>query len=115
MTKLTVSKTAFGLPLTNPDRLTAMTAMLTAKGMDAAAASRAAASLLGRAVTGQSTVIAFDTAFNAVALLFVFAAPVLVAIKIGFHQFAKTHAARSSLIGQAATRNSQEKEIELAA
>ena len=58
--------------------------MLAAKGMDAVAAGRAATSLLGRAVTGQSTVIAFDTAFNAVALLFVVAAPVLVAIKIGF-------------------------------
>ena len=44
--------------------------MLVAKGMDAAAASRAAMSLLGRVVIGQSTVIAFDTAFNAVALLF---------------------------------------------
>jgi ABC-type uncharacterized transport system permease subunit len=36
------------------------------------AANRAATSLLDRAVIGQSTVIAFDTAFNAVALLFVF-------------------------------------------
>ncbi|CAN7450612.1 MFS transporter [Bosea sp. LjRoot9] len=71
------------------ERLTAMAAMLTAKGMDVAAAGRAATSLLGRAVTGQSTVIAFDTAFNAVALLFVVAAPVLVAIKIGFARYAK--------------------------
>ncbi|MBP1886070.1 MFS transporter [Sinorhizobium mexicanum] len=76
------------------DRLTATAAMLAAKGMDAAAAGRAAASLLGRAVTGQSTVIAFDTAFNAVALLFVFAAPVLVAIKIGIARYAKVRAAR---------------------
>jgi hypothetical protein len=44
--------------------------MLAAKGMDAVAASRAATSLLGRVVTGQFTVIAFDTAFTAVALLF---------------------------------------------
>lgn len=75
------------------ERLTAMTAMLMAKGMDAAAAGRAAASILGRAVTGQSAVIAFDTAFNAVALLFVVAAPVLVAIKIGFARSAKARAA----------------------
>ncbi|HEV7318223.1 MAG TPA: MFS transporter [Ensifer sp.] len=75
------------------ERLTATAAMLTAKGMDAAAASRAAASLLGRAVTGQSTVIAFDTAFNVVALLFVVSAPVLVAIKIGFARYAKARAA----------------------
>lgn len=76
------------------ERLAALTAMLAAKGMDAAAASRAAASLLGRAVTGQSAVIAFDTAFNAVALLFVFAAPTLVAIKVGFAKYEKAHAAR---------------------
>lgn len=75
------------------ERLTAMTAMLTAKGMDAAAAGRAAVSLLGRTVAGQSTVIAFDTAFNAIALLFVVAAPILVAIKIGFARSAKARAA----------------------
>ncbi|THK35874.1 MFS transporter [Ensifer sp. MPMI2T] len=77
------------------ERLATTTAMLSAKGMDAAVAGRAATSLLGRAVTGQSTVIAFDTAFNAVALLFVFAAPVLVAIKVGIAQYAKVRAARS--------------------
>ncbi|WP_084044549.1 MFS transporter, DHA2 family, multidrug resistance protein (plasmid) [Ensifer sp. WSM1721] len=77
------------------ERLTTTAAMLTAKGMDAAAASRAATSLLGRAVTGQSTVIAFDTAFNAVALLFVIAAPVLVAIKIALSRHAKERATRS--------------------
>ncbi|OAP36816.1 MFS transporter [Sinorhizobium glycinis] len=75
------------------ERLTTTTAMLAAKGMDAAAAARAATSLLGRVVTGQSTVIAFDTAFNAVALLFVIAAPVLVAIKIGLSRHAKARAA----------------------
>ena len=80
-----------GVPAVS-ERMTAMTAMLAAKGMDAVAASRAATSLLGRAVTGQSTVIAFDTAFNAVALLFVFAAPVLVTVKIGLHRYAKMHA-----------------------
>jgi len=69
--------------------------MLAARGMDAVAASRAATSLLRRVVTGQSTVIAFDTAFNAVALLFVIAAPVLVTIKIGFARFAKMRVARS--------------------
>jgi DHA2 family multidrug resistance protein len=83
-----------GVPAVN-ERLAATTAMLAAKGMDAVAASRAATSLLGRVVTGQSTVIAFDTAFNAVAMLFVVAAPVLVAIKIGFSRYAKMQAARS--------------------
>lgn len=75
------------------ERLSALTAMLAAKGMDAADASRAAASLLGRAVTNQSAVIAFDTAFNAVALLFVVAAPILVAIKIAIARYVRAHVA----------------------
>ena len=77
------------------ERLTTTTAMLMVKGMDAAAAGRAATSLLGRVVTGQSTVIAFDTAFIAVALLFVIAAPILVGIKIGLSRYAKVRAART--------------------
>jgi len=76
------------------ERLANTTAMLLARGMDAGAASRAALSLLGRAVAGQSTVIAFDTAFNAVALLFVVAAPVLVAIKIGLGRYANSQTAK---------------------
>ncbi|WP_395676690.1 MFS transporter [Inquilinus sp.] len=78
-----------GIPAVG-ERLAATAATLAAKGMDAAAAGRAATSLLGRAVSGQSTVIAFDTAFNAVAVLFVFAAPLLVAIKIGLHRYAQS-------------------------
>ena len=80
-----------GVPAVN-ERMTAITAMLAAKGMDTLAANRAATSLLGRAITGQSTVIAFDTAFNAVALLFIFAAPVLVTVKIGLHRYTKIRA-----------------------
>jgi DHA2 family multidrug resistance protein len=56
------------------ERLTATTAMLTAKGLDPVTASRAATSLLSRTVSGQATVVAFENAFNAVALLFVVAA-----------------------------------------
>lgn len=74
------------------ERLTVMTGMLAARGMEAVAAGRAATSLLGRTVTGQSTVIAFDTAFMAIALLFVVAAPMLVAIKIAIAQYAKVRA-----------------------
>ncbi|MGB3540982.1 MAG: MFS transporter [Mesorhizobium sp.] len=74
------------------NRLGAMTAMLVARGMDAAEASQAAVGLLGKAVIGQSTVIAFDTAFNAVALLFVAAAPVLITIKIALARLTKAHA-----------------------
>ncbi|MGF6331366.1 DHA2 family multidrug resistance protein [Pseudomonas sp. BS3782 TE3695] len=77
------------------ERMTTTTAMLSAKGMDAVAAGRAATSLLGRLVTSQSTVIAFDTAFIAVALLFVIAAPILVGIKIGFARYEKVRAWRA--------------------
>jgi DHA2 family multidrug resistance protein len=75
------------------ERLTALSAMLAAKGMDSVAASRAAMGLLGRTLTGQSTVIAFDSAFAAVVLLFVTAAPVLVSIKIAFALHAKMRVA----------------------
>jgi DHA2 family multidrug resistance protein len=71
------------------------TAMLAGKGMDQVAAGRAATSLLGKAVTGQATVIAFDTAFFAVALLFVVAAPILVGIKIGLARSEKVHEQRT--------------------
>jgi DHA2 family multidrug resistance protein len=75
-----------GVPAVS-ERLATTAAMLAAGGMDSLAAGRAATTLLGRVVTGQSTVIAFDTAFNAVALLFAIAAPVLVTIKIGFSRY----------------------------
>ncbi|WLG48925.1 DHA2 family efflux MFS transporter permease subunit [Pseudomonas sp. FP1742] len=78
------------------ERMTTTTAMLAVKGMDAASAGRAATSLLGRLVTSQSTVIAFDTAFIAVALLFVIAAPILVGIKIGFSRYEKVRASRAA-------------------
>ncbi|CAI8937906.1 DHA2 family efflux MFS transporter permease subunit [Pseudomonas sp. IT-P291] len=73
------------------ERLMTTTAMLAGKGMDQVAAGRAATSLLGKAVSGQATVMTFDTAFFAVALLFVFAAPILVGIKIGLSRHAKVH------------------------
>lgn len=74
------------------ERMTTTTAMMAIKGMDAVAAARAATNMLARAVTGQATVIAFDTAFMAVTLLFAVAAPMLVAIKIGFARYGKGHA-----------------------
>ncbi|MCP3373010.1 MFS transporter [Bradyrhizobium cajani] len=81
------------------ERLTSTAAMLAARGMDALA-SRAATSLLDRVLIGQSTVIAFDTAFNAVALLFVFAVPVLVTIKLGLHRYAQMRVAQSRRTGE---------------
>ena len=70
---------------------------LMARGLDAVSAARAAAGLLGKAVAGQSTVIAFDSAFIAVALLFVVAAPVLVSVKIGLSRYARTRAGAAAL------------------
>ena len=70
------------------ERLSRIAGLLAAQGFDGPAANRAAVGLLYKAVAGQSAVIAFDTAFNAVALLFVIAAPVLVAIKFGISRLA---------------------------
>ncbi|WCM49188.1 DHA2 family efflux MFS transporter permease subunit [Pseudomonas sp. WJP1] len=69
------------------ERLISSTAMLAGKGMDQLAAARGATSLLGKAVSGQATVIAFDSAFFTVALLFVVAAPMLVGIKIALGRY----------------------------
>jgi len=72
------------------DRLTTTTALLVARGLDAVAAGKAAASLLGKAIASQSTVIAFDTGFFSVALFFVVAAPVVIAVKFVLARLAKT-------------------------
>lgn len=64
-------------------RLAATAAMLSSKGTDATAAGDVAVKLLGRTIVHQSTVMAFDMAFIAVALLFVVAAPAMIAVKIG--------------------------------
>ncbi|MFK5640188.1 MFS transporter [Brucella sp. ZJ1_1] len=64
------------------DRLGTTAAVLEARGMNTAAANQASKALLSKAVAYQSTVIAFDTAFFAIALLFVFAAPILIVSKI---------------------------------
>jgi len=64
------------------ERLASTTTLLVARGIEAGAAIPAATGMLGRAVASQGAVIAFDTAFNLVALLFVVAAPILIAVKI---------------------------------
>ena len=51
--------------------------------------------LLARTVTGQSTVIAFDTAFLAVVSLFVVAVPALIAIKVGLTRRNRRSTARN--------------------
>lgn len=51
---------------------------------------KTAASLLGKAIAGQSILIAFDTAFFSVALFFVVTAPVVIALKIVLARLART-------------------------
>jgi DHA2 family multidrug resistance protein len=71
------------------ERLATTAAILTSKGLDAAVATSTSKSLLGRAVMNQSIVMAFDTAFTAIVLLFVIAAPVLIGIKVGLGRRAR--------------------------
>lgn len=71
------------------ERLATMTSLFVARGMEAATSARIATSMLGRSVAGQATVIAFDTAFNIVALLFVVAGPILIAFKVALSRVAK--------------------------
>lgn len=75
------------------ERLAAVAEMLVSRGMDAALAARAAPALLARAVAGQSSVIAFETAFNTVALLFVVAAPLVISVRIGLARLSRRRAA----------------------
>jgi|GEM_PF-369303 len=77
------------------ERLALTSAVLMAKGMNAVGADQASLRLLFAAVTRQATVIAFDRAFAAVALLFVVAAPVLVAIKVGLTRHAHRTSAKT--------------------
>lgn len=71
------------------ERMASTTSLFVARGMEAATAAKVATSMLGRSVTGQATVIAFDTAFGIVALLFVVAAPLLIAFKVALVRMAK--------------------------
>lgn len=82
-----------GLPVVG-ERLATTTALFAAQGLDAAAAATASAGLLGRAVGAQAAVIAFDTAFMAVALFFVVAAPLLVSFKAVLRRRALARARR---------------------
>lgn len=64
------------------ERLAALTNGLSARGMELEAAAKAAAQVLGKDVVTQASVIAFDTAFLAVALFFIAVAPVLITAKV---------------------------------
>lgn len=86
--QVAASQTVLGSAL-NPgapavaERLASTVSLFVGRGMDAGSAAKAAAAMLGRAVRLEATVIAFDTAFMLVALLFVAAAPLIVGLKIG--------------------------------
>lgn len=69
------------------ERLKATAAMLSSKGLDAVASGHAAVNLLGGTVIRQSNVIAFDTAFVAIALFFVGAAPAMIVVKVGLSRY----------------------------
>lgn len=97
VTTLAASLTAGGPAL--GERLARTTAYFASQGMDAVSASRAALGLLGRSVGGQASVIAFESAFVVVALLFVVAAPIIVAIKITLAKVAHRRAINPSLPG----------------
>src|SRR3546814_7159302 len=81
------------------ERIAATTDLLVSRGVEASAAAKTATAMVGRAVGGQGAVIAFDTAFNLVALLFVFGAPMIIAFKIFLAK--KTASRRSDQIGRA--------------
>jgi DHA2 family multidrug resistance protein len=75
------------------ERIAANAAALAARGVDPAVATKTALAGLARSMSGQATVIAFDTAFLAIALMFVVAAPLLIASKIGLARFARRRGA----------------------
>ncbi|MEI1248494.1 MFS transporter [Rhizobium aouanii] len=63
-------------------RLAQINGLLAAKGVEPGGIPKAAMSMLGRQLSNQAAVISFETAFFTIALLFVVAAPILIAYKI---------------------------------
>jgi DHA2 family multidrug resistance protein len=76
------------------ERIAASAAALAARGLDPAVATKTALAGLARSISGQATVMAFDTAFLAIALMFVVAAPLLIASKIGLARLARRRTAK---------------------
>lgn len=70
-----------GMPFVS-ERVAATTASLASKGVDTGSATQVATFLVGKTLQVQSSVIAFETAFAAVAVLFVFAVPLAVVTKL---------------------------------
>lgn len=63
------------------EHLEALSHMFMSQGMDAGSASHAALAMLGREVMKQAHVISFDTAFVAIVIFFLAAAPVMILTK----------------------------------
>jgi DHA2 family multidrug resistance protein len=82
-----INRTMLGAVLTPgshalTERIGEYSALLVGRGMDPGTAASAARALIARTLGGQGTVIAFNTAFIAVALMFVAAVPIIVAVKV---------------------------------
>jgi DHA2 family multidrug resistance protein len=77
------------------DRMGEYSMLLAGRGLDPGSAASAARTLLARSLGGQGTVIAFNTAFIAVALMFVAAVPIVVAVKVVLARQAARSAAGS--------------------
>ena len=71
--------------------------MFSGRGMEPGPAAAAARAALARSLAGQGSVIAFDTAFAAVALLFDAAVPVIIAIKFALTRRAAGRSAGGEL------------------
>jgi len=82
-----LNRTALGAVLTPgsqalADRIAEYSALLVGRGMDPGPAAAAARALLAGTLGRQGSVVAFNTAFASVALLFVAAVPIIVAVKV---------------------------------
>jgi hypothetical protein len=64
------------------ERMTTLSAVLAEHGFSTTTTASASIRLLDQALIDQSTVIAFNTGFNCVALLFVLAAPLMIVFKV---------------------------------
>lgn len=64
------------------ERIAMLTASLSARGLEAGDAAKAAMQMLARDLARQASVNAFETAFLTVALFFVVAAPVMITVKL---------------------------------
>ena len=82
--------------VTVAEQLEMVSRQLAAHGMEASAATKAAVQMLAAKVTTQASIIAYDTAFLAVALFFFAAAPILIVARIIISRNVGAQPAKSS-------------------